>query len=115
MNRDYVMCSSCGKRVSNMVTVDPQDGLVVRAWIECPECVQQRKEDEPDIQGERHLSHLRFQENKKLKEFIRYWSYCTWQGMRKTCPEKAEELLSAYTDLGTSYPGVSWGTNDTAN
>ena len=33
---DHVSCSRCGKRVSNVV---PVDTLVVRAWVECPECV----------------------------------------------------------------------------
>jgi DNA-directed RNA polymerase subunit RPC12/RpoP len=32
---DYVACSRCGKQVSNKVGVE----LVVRAWVECPECV----------------------------------------------------------------------------
>lgn len=35
-----VYCSKCGKRVSNEV---PED-LVVRAWIECPECLEAKKE-----------------------------------------------------------------------
>ncbi len=33
---DYVTCSRCGKRVSNQTGTE----LVVRAWGECPECVQ---------------------------------------------------------------------------
>lgn len=33
---DYVRCSRCGKRVSNEVP----DDLIVRAWVECPECVE---------------------------------------------------------------------------
>ena len=31
----YVRCTVCGKKVSNEVK---QDMLVVRAWVECPEC-----------------------------------------------------------------------------
>lgn len=34
---DTVHCSNCGKRVSGN---DSEMGLVVRAWVECPECVQ---------------------------------------------------------------------------
>jgi hypothetical protein len=33
----YVHCSRCGKRCSG---VDPELGLVVRAWVECPECLE---------------------------------------------------------------------------
>ena len=36
---DCVRCSSCGKRVSNYVCGHDDEGLVVRAWVECPECV----------------------------------------------------------------------------
>lgn len=32
-----VHCSRCGKRCSG---VDPELGLVVRAWVECPECIE---------------------------------------------------------------------------
>ena len=32
---DYVHCSRCGKQVSNRVGRE----LVVRAWVECPECI----------------------------------------------------------------------------
>jgi len=34
---EHVHCLACGKRVSG---VDPQMGLVVRAWVECPECLE---------------------------------------------------------------------------
>jgi hypothetical protein len=33
---EHVHCSRCGKRVSG---VDPELGLVVRAFVECPECL----------------------------------------------------------------------------
>lgn len=34
---EHVRCSRCGTRCSG---VDPELGLVVRAWVECPECLQ---------------------------------------------------------------------------
>jgi hypothetical protein len=34
---EHVHCSCCGKRCSG---VDPELGLVVRAWVECPECLE---------------------------------------------------------------------------
>jgi hypothetical protein len=33
---EHVHCSRCGTRCSG---VDPELGLVVRAWVECPECL----------------------------------------------------------------------------
>ena len=38
-------CSTCGKRVSQMLIVPDAEGLrgvVIRAYIECPECLEQR-------------------------------------------------------------------------
>ncbi len=42
MSNHFVRCSRCGKRVSNIVTVPEGDswGLTVRAWVECPECIE---------------------------------------------------------------------------
>ena len=34
---EHVHCMRCGKRCSG---VDPELGLVVRAWVECPECLE---------------------------------------------------------------------------
>ena len=34
-----------------------------------------------------------------LREFIRYWSYCTRQGLLKYCPEKREEWNEAMSEL----------------
>jgi len=43
---DYVRCSRCGKRVSQLLIVPDTGtlrGLVIRAYVECPECVQARE------------------------------------------------------------------------
>ncbi len=29
----------------------------------------------------------------RLREVVRYWSYCTYHGMRRECPEKESELI----------------------
>lgn len=49
----------------------------------------------------------------RLKSQVRYWSYCTWEGMRKWCPEKREELQQFLGDeLGISpydyKPSSDW-------
>jgi len=41
VNMNYVTCSNCGKRVSNETTED----MVVRAWVQCPECLQSENAD----------------------------------------------------------------------
>ena len=40
-----VKCSRCGKRVSSPVPLD----IIVRAWVECPECI----EKQPDVEEQR--------------------------------------------------------------
>ena len=35
----FIHCSNCGKAVSTPMT----EGTVVRAWVECPECVAKQK------------------------------------------------------------------------
>ena len=37
-----------------------------------------------------------------LKYAISYWSYCTWEGMRKWCPEKGDQLKQHFRDIGVS-------------
>lgn len=39
---EHAHCNRCGKRVSGF---DPELGLVVRAWVECPECLEQTTPD----------------------------------------------------------------------
>jgi hypothetical protein len=46
---DAVRCSTCGKPVSQRVIVPDVagfQGLVVRAYVECPECIETRHLDE---------------------------------------------------------------------
>jgi hypothetical protein len=42
----FLHCHSCGKQVSTGFTPVPTDtpdgGIIVRAWIECPECIEKR-------------------------------------------------------------------------
>jgi hypothetical protein len=50
-------CDSCGKSVSSGFTPDPTDtpdkGLIVRALIECPECIEQPARDALKAAGRR--------------------------------------------------------------
>src|SRR6185503_77575 len=45
---EHVHCSNCGKRVSG---VDPELGLVVRAWVECPECIEKSEGNSAKSEG----------------------------------------------------------------
>lgn len=42
----FLHCHGCGKCVSTgfvpVPTDTPDQGLIVRAWIECPECIEKR-------------------------------------------------------------------------
>lgn len=45
----FLHCNKCGKQVSTgfipIPTETPDKGIIVRAWIECPECMEKRKND----------------------------------------------------------------------
>jgi hypothetical protein len=47
----YLHCHNCGKQVSTgfepVPTDTPDKGIIVRAWIECPECIEKRQRDNP--------------------------------------------------------------------
>lgn len=45
---NYVRCSRCGKRVSNVACTD----LIVRAFVECPECIEAAANPEPNPRWE---------------------------------------------------------------
>lgn len=36
-----ILCNKCGKPVSTEVP----EGTIIRAWVECPECVEKSPED----------------------------------------------------------------------
>lgn len=42
----FLYCNNCGKQVSTgfypLRTDTPDKGIIVRAWIECPECIELR-------------------------------------------------------------------------
>jgi hypothetical protein len=44
----YLHCNVCGKQVSTgfypVPTDTPDRGIIVRAWIECPECIEAHAE-----------------------------------------------------------------------
>ena len=43
---EYLHCMSCGKQVSTgfvpVPTDTPDKGIIVRAWVECPECIEKK-------------------------------------------------------------------------
>lgn len=41
-------------------------------------------------------------ERNRLREAIRYWSYCTTSGMVANCPEKRGELSELFIELGVT-------------
>ncbi len=45
---EHVCCMRCGKKCSG---VDPELGLVVRAWVECPECLEKSEGNSAKSEG----------------------------------------------------------------
>lgn len=54
-----IRCSSCGKGVSSAV---PR-GTVVRAWVQCPECLEREQQWKCDLCGGKHDDAMRSAEN----------------------------------------------------
>lgn len=50
-SKSYLRCNNCGKKVSTgfypVPTDTPDKGIIIRAWIECPECME-KKDDTKD-------------------------------------------------------------------
>lgn len=48
---NYLHCNTCRKQVSTGFVPDPTDtpdrGIIIRAYIECPECIEKRQKDNP--------------------------------------------------------------------
>lgn len=38
-------------------------------------------------------------DNARMREFIRYWSYCTWQGMKQWAPEQRPRLVESLREM----------------
>lgn len=49
-NIKFLACHNCGKQVSTgfipVKTDTPDGGIVIRAWIECPECIESKQKGE---------------------------------------------------------------------
>lgn len=61
----YIRCSKCNKKVSTPFT--PHDRFVLRAWVECPECIEAQPDPEARIEALiektlRDFSHLKREE-----------------------------------------------------
>ncbi len=79
MNTVRYFCVSCGNII-------PYGN-----WLLCP-CTPKPKETPVDTMTLiAELKAIR-EERDKLREAVRFWSYCTYQGMRRECPEKESEL-----------------------
>lgn len=58
----YLTCNRCGKKVSTgffpVETDTPDKGLIIRAWIECPECIEANSKSEESEFNERIRRYL---------------------------------------------------------
>jgi len=52
MTLEVLTCNRCGKTVStgfySIPTDTPDKGIIIRAWIECPECIGNREQLDPE-------------------------------------------------------------------
>ena len=39
-----------------------------------------------------------------LRRAINYWSYCTYEGIQRLCPEKKQQYLDTLKKFGINYP-----------
>lgn len=57
---DFLKCNRCGKSVSTafipVPTDTPDGGIIVRAWIECPECIEKKTDPERALDKIRGLA-----------------------------------------------------------
>ena len=48
-------CNNCGKQVSTLFIAIPTDtpdkGIIIRAWIECPECLEKNSKNDNQIRN----------------------------------------------------------------
>jgi hypothetical protein len=49
LTKCFVQCSRCGKQVSNAVESYLKEGLIVRAWVECADCVEKDSQSQTSI------------------------------------------------------------------
>lgn len=45
----FICCSRCGETVSNEVRAVGKNGIVIRAWVECPECIEKGPSEDADV------------------------------------------------------------------
>lgn len=62
----YIQCTKCGKRVSNFVETE----IVVRAYVECPECVEKEKEPIEKLSGSSNTLYYQVEIVKKINELL---------------------------------------------
>ena len=55
MTKCFVQCSRCGKQVSNAVESYLKEGLVVRAFVECGECVAKHNQEPQTYHPEKQV------------------------------------------------------------
>jgi len=95
--REHVSCLACGKRVSG---VDPELGLVVRAWVECPECLEAADRG-PGLGGRapdalrRQIVALTAERDKWLDAFNRSEQFQTGPTTRAEAAEAERDQLKA--------------------
>ena len=94
----FVRCSRCGKQVSNTVQSSLPEGIVVRAFVECPECIE-LKADEGRV--DEWVKYPRNELQEKLVEFGYRWQAFTNDQSKdlyaKACLDAYDKEICALT------------------
>ena len=48
MKRYRIRCSGCGKSVSNEILIPDNFEVIIRAYIQCPECIEEEELEEEE-------------------------------------------------------------------
>jgi len=84
---NFVHCSKCGKQVSNAIDVDHE--LFIRAWIECPECID--KQSAIDSRLKEAVEEIQTYKNDDLATLNLQWD----QGFDQ-CLSNVEDIIYKY-------------------
>lgn len=91
----FARCSTCGKRVSNYVSED----LIVRAYVECPECVgacsgKPKQSPSPGLVEAARRAEMTLREDAALLEAEHF------KGWAEECRRDAHALAAALAECG---------------
>ncbi len=94
MKKCYVVCNTCGKQVSNVVDSYLDEGMVIRAYVECPECTSKKVSFPIDIKHPQVIAFAKAMDEVLCKNDGKGgWSDCDIQYLRARLVEELGEYF----------------------